>query len=93
MFLDLGKIMKNLFPKQSKHFKKPPYPNLWKWNEHPTMDFAEECCEAILKIMENGKSGHSYNIGTENSYSNLELLNRLISILISKNQIWKTDKS
>jgi dTDP-glucose 4,6-dehydratase len=46
--------------------------------------FVEECCEAILKIMENGKSGHSYNIGTENSYSNLELLNRLISILISK---------
>ena len=52
-------------------------------NEHPTRIFVEECCEAYLKLWK-WQIRPFLQYWDRKPYSNLELMNRLISILISK---------
>jgi dTDP-glucose 4,6-dehydratase len=46
--------------------------------------YVEDHADALLLALENGKLGHSYNIGGENERSNLELVQTLCAILDAK---------
>jgi len=57
--------------------------------------YVEDHNSAIWKIIQCGKSGDTYNIGGENEYENIKLINVLINIVsnnfnLSKNNIYKT---
>jgi len=41
-------------------------------------------CTAILKVLENGVVGNSYNIGSEYELTNLEIINKICKIMDSK---------
>lgn len=43
--------------------------------------YVEDHNEAVWMIMKNGQSGRTYNIGGENEWENIRLLNRLIEIV------------
>jgi dTDP-glucose 4,6-dehydratase len=50
--------------------------------------FVEDCCEAILTILENGKIGEAYNISGECEKTNLEVTKTLLKLLnISEDMI------
>lgn len=38
-------------------------------------------CEAVDLVLEQGKSGHVYNIGAENEHPNIEIVRRILSLL------------
>ncbi|WP_176084326.1 dTDP-glucose 4,6-dehydratase [Martelella sp. HB161492] len=46
--------------------------------------YVEDHADALLTVLEQGKSGRSYNIGGENERSNLELVQTICAILDSK---------
>ncbi|MEA2104054.1 MAG: dTDP-glucose 4,6-dehydratase [Candidatus Cloacimonadota bacterium] len=46
--------------------------------------FVEDHCDAIRKIIHKGKTGEKYNIGAENEWSNIDLLNLLCEIVAKK---------
>lgn len=46
--------------------------------------FVEDHADALLLVMEKGKIGRSYNIGSENELSNLDLVKKICAILDSK---------
>ena len=41
-------------------------------------------CKAIMEILENGKIGHSYNIGSEHELTNLDIINKVCKIMDCK---------
>ncbi len=43
--------------------------------------YVEDHCEAIWRVFEDGESGRSYNIGTENELQNIELVRRLCDLV------------
>ncbi len=43
-------------------------------------------CKALYKISQKGKNGHSYNIGSNKNFKNIEIINMLIKICKQKNQ-------
>ena len=43
--------------------------------------YVEDHADALLLVLEKGKSGRSYNIGNENEHTNLELVKTICSIL------------
>ena len=47
--------------------------------------YVEDHCEAIMKILESGKPGETYNIGGNCEKSNLEVVDEICKILDSKN--------
>ena len=47
--------------------------------------YVEDHCEAIMKILENGKPGETYNIGGNCEKSNLEVVDEICKILDFKN--------
>lgn len=47
--------------------------------------YVEDHCEAIMKILEKGKPGETYNIGGNCEKSNLEVVNKICEILDSLN--------
>ena len=47
--------------------------------------YVEDHCEAIMKILEKGTPGETYNIGGNCEKSNLEVVNEICEILDSKN--------
>ena len=47
--------------------------------------YVEDHCEAIMKILESGKPGETYNIGGNCEKSNLEVVNEICKILDFKN--------
>ena len=47
--------------------------------------YVEDHCEAIMKILESGKSGETYNIGGNCEKSNLEVVDEICKILDFKN--------
>ena len=46
--------------------------------------FVEDHNSAVWAIVNNGRSGETYNIGGENEWSNIDLLHKLIEIVASK---------
>jgi len=46
--------------------------------------YVEDHADALLTVLESGKTGRSYNIGGENEVSNLELVEKICAILDSK---------
>jgi dTDP-glucose 4,6-dehydratase len=53
--------------------------------------FVQDHCEAIFKVLENGKDGETYNIGGNNQPFNLEIIQTICSILdeLLPNSIYK----
>ena len=47
--------------------------------------YVEDHCSGIWKIVNNGKIGETYNIGGENEWTNIDLLNNLCEIVAKKN--------
>jgi dTDP-glucose 4,6-dehydratase len=43
--------------------------------------YVKDNCEAINRILDNGKVGHSYNIGASNEMTNLEIVQSICSVL------------
>lgn len=41
----------------------------------------DDHCDALIKILKNGKSGEIYNIGTEQEFNNIEVINFILEIL------------
>ena len=46
--------------------------------------FVEDHADALLRVLENGEDGRSYNIGGENELSNLELIKTICALLNEK---------
>ncbi len=46
--------------------------------------FVDDHCEAIYKIIKSGKIGSSYNIGGENEWTNIDLVNKLCEIIANR---------
>ncbi len=46
--------------------------------------FVDDCVEAILKVINYGEIGQSYNIGSSEQYTNIEIINHLIKRLKPK---------
>ena len=51
--------------------------------------FVDDHADALLLVLEKGKLGRNYNIGSDNEYTNLELVKTLCSLL---NKIRPQDK-
>ncbi len=51
--------------------------------------FVEDHCDALMSIIEKGIIGETYNIGADNEYSNLEIANKVCSLLERKKPISK----
>ena len=47
--------------------------------------FVEDHCSGIWKIVNNGNTGETYNIGGENEWTNIDLLNKLCEIVAQRN--------
>lgn len=43
--------------------------------------YVKDHCEAIVKVMQQGLSGNTYNIGTANTISNISIVKKVLSIL------------
>jgi len=43
--------------------------------------FVEDHCEAILKVLFNGKTGESYNISASNEMDNLKIVKKILSLM------------
>ena len=43
--------------------------------------YVDDHCDAIIKVLLNGKSGESYNISAQNEIDNLTLINKILSIM------------
>jgi len=43
--------------------------------------YVDDHCNAILKVLENGKKGESYNISAKNEIDNLTIIKKILSIL------------
>ena len=43
--------------------------------------YVDDHCDAIIKVLLNGKSGESYNISAQNEMDNLTLINKILSIM------------
>jgi len=46
--------------------------------------YVDDCVEAILKVINYGEIGESYNVGSSEQYSNIEIINHLIKRLKPK---------
>jgi dTDP-glucose 4,6-dehydratase len=46
--------------------------------------YVEDHCSAVWKIIISGKEGETYNIGGENEWTNIDLVNRLCEIVAEK---------
>ncbi|MBZ4644085.1 MAG: dTDP-glucose 4,6-dehydratase [Deferribacteraceae bacterium] len=46
--------------------------------------YVEDHCSAVWKIVTNGRIGETYNIGGENEWTNIDLVNRLCEIVAEK---------
>jgi dTDP-glucose 4,6-dehydratase len=46
--------------------------------------YVEDHCSAVWKIVTKGKIGETYNIGGENEWTNIDLVNRLCEIVAEK---------
>ena len=46
--------------------------------------YVEDHCEALLKILEKGKVGESYNVGTSDSFKNIDIAKKLLKIFNNK---------
>jgi len=49
--------------------------------------FVEDHCEAILKILDKGKSQQSYNISAHNNISNIEIVKKILAIMNYSNDL------
>lgn len=50
--------------------------------------YVEDHCEALLTVLERGRSGETYNIGGNNEYPNIDIVERIVSSTgASKDQI------
>ncbi|MGF1668985.1 MAG: dTDP-glucose 4,6-dehydratase [Balneolaceae bacterium] len=47
--------------------------------------FVEDHCEALMKVLLKGRSGESYNIGGDNEWKNIDLVNMICEILNEEN--------
>ena len=52
--------------------------------------YVTDHCEALLKIFNRGKMGESYNVGTEQNYTNIDIAKKLLNI--AKNKFMQIDK-
>ena len=43
--------------------------------------YVEDHCEAILDVLQNGKSGESYNISSNNEINNITIIKKILSIM------------
>ena len=43
--------------------------------------YVDDHCEAILLVLQHGKSGQSYNISSDNEIDNLTIINKILSIM------------
>ena len=43
--------------------------------------YVDDHCEAILSVLQHGKSGQSYNISSNNEIDNLTIINKILSIM------------
>jgi dTDP-glucose 4,6-dehydratase len=43
--------------------------------------FVDDHCEALIALFEKGKAGETYNIGGNNEWSNIDLVNEICSLL------------
>ncbi len=48
--------------------------------------FVEDHCDAIWKILRGGKTGETYNVGGENEWTNIDLVNNLCEIVAQENE-------
>jgi len=46
--------------------------------------YVEDHCAAVWLVMQNGRAGEKYNIGGENEWENIKLLNMLVDIVAKK---------
>lgn len=53
--------------------------------------YVKDNCEAILRIFNNGLDGESYNVGANNEFTNLEILNIISNIMCKKPKIQFVD--
>ena len=49
--------------------------------------FVEDHCEAILKILDKGKSQQSYNISAHNNISNIEIVKKILTMMNCSNDL------
>jgi len=47
----------------------------------------DDHCEAILSVLQHGKSGQSYNISSNNEIDNLTIINKILSIMGKSNNL------
>ena len=52
--------------------------------------YVTDHCKALLKIFNKGKIGESYNVGTEQNYTNIDIAKKLLNI--AKNKFMQIDK-
>lgn len=48
--------------------------------------FVDDHCDAIWKIVKGGKTGETYNVGGENEWTNIDLVNNLCEIVAQENK-------
>tara|TARA_Y100000590_G_scaffold470049_1_gene661604 strand:- start:5336 stop:6358 length:1023 start_codon:yes stop_codon:yes gene_type:complete len=46
--------------------------------------YVDDHCEALIKVLQKGKSGETYNIGSNKNYRNIDICKKLISIAKKK---------
>ncbi len=51
--------------------------------------YVEDHCDAILKILKDGKSGESYNISAKNEIDNITIIKKILSILEKSEDLMK----
>ena len=72
--------------------KNKPLPIYGKGRNQREWIYVEDHCKGLLAIYKNGKKGESYNLGTKNNITNLNLTKLLLKIITKKINIGKKVK-